>query len=118
MHSVKKAKYIEGFKILLTFEDKAEKLVDLSPHLYGEIFEPLKDVSYFKKFKVNEDSDTIEWKNGADMSPDFLYKIGRCLVKPVQTTKNPKEPFIKRHPKSSVSSSSRSKVAVSAKFKH
>ena len=81
MHSVKKAKYIEDFKILLTFEDKTNKLVDLFPHLYGEVFEPLKDISDFKKFKVNEDTDTIEWENGADMSPNFLYKIGKDIDK-------------------------------------
>lgn len=84
MHAVKIAKYVEGFKIHLTFEDKVEKVVDLSPHLYGEIFEPLKDLSCFKKFKVNEDTDTIEWENGADMSPDFLYKIGKDFIKPIK----------------------------------
>jgi hypothetical protein len=77
MHAVKKAKYVEEFKLLLTFEDKTHKLVDLFPHLYGEVFEPLQDPSYFKNFKVNEDTDTIEWENGADMSPDFLYRIGK-----------------------------------------
>jgi uncharacterized protein DUF2442 len=82
MHTVKKAKYIEDFKILMTFEDKTNKLVDLFPYLYGEIFEPLKDISYFKRFKVNKDIDTIEWANGADMSPDFLYKIGKDIAKP------------------------------------
>ena len=82
MHAVKKAKYIEDYKIILTFDDKTNKLVDLLPHLYGEIFEPLTDISYFKRFKVNEDTDTIEWENGADMSPDFLYRIGKNVDKP------------------------------------
>jgi len=79
MHSVKQAKYVEDYKIILTFDDKTDKLIDLFPHLYGEIFEPLKNISYFKKFKVNEDTDTIEWENGADMSPDFLYRIGKNI---------------------------------------
>lgn len=95
MHFVKAAKYIEGYKILLTFEDKAKKLVDLSSHLYGEIFEPLKDLSSFKKFKVNEDTDTIEWENGADMSPDFLYKIGKDFIAPTSDKKS-KKPLTKR----------------------
>lgn len=85
MHSVKKAKYVDGYKILLTFEDKKEKIVDLAPHLYGEIFIPLKILANFKKFSVNDDTDTIEWETGADMSPDFLYKIG----KDVSSDKNP-----------------------------
>lgn len=79
MHSVKQAKYDKDYKIILTFDNKTDKIVDLFPYLYGEIFEPLKDISCFKKFKVNEDTDTIEWENGADMSPDFLYRIGKNI---------------------------------------
>jgi ribosomal protein L31E len=44
--------------------------------LDGEIFEPLKDINNFKKVRVNPDLDTIVWENGADMCPDFLYKVG------------------------------------------
>jgi len=62
--------------LLLTFKDGDVKLVDLKPHLDGEIFEPLKDVNYFRTVSVNSELDTIVWENGADMSPDFLYEIG------------------------------------------
>ena len=41
------------------------------------MFEPLKDIAYFKSFRVNEDLDTVVWENGADFSPDFLYEIGQ-----------------------------------------
>jgi len=81
MHFVKKANYVSEYKLLLTFEDGNVRLVDLKPHLEGEIFEPLKDISYFKTVKVNSDLDTIVWKNGADMSPDFLYEIGVSVAK-------------------------------------
>jgi hypothetical protein len=84
MHAVKKAKYLEDFKLILTFDDQTDKIVDLFPHLYGEIFEPLNDISYFKRFKVNKDTDTIEWENGADMSPDFLYRIGKEIKQSVE----------------------------------
>ncbi len=76
MHLVKDVNYISEYKLLLTFKDGDVKLVDLKPHLDGEIFEPLKDVSYFKTVRVNSELDTIVWENGADMSPDFLYEIG------------------------------------------
>jgi hypothetical protein len=67
------AKYVEGYKIALTFNDGLRKVVDLKPHLYGEIFEPLNDIENFKNFYVSNWS--IEWKNGADMAPEFLYKL-------------------------------------------
>ncbi|MEW6234016.1 MAG: DUF2442 domain-containing protein [Candidatus Omnitrophota bacterium] len=77
MHFVKNAAYTSEYKLLLSFEDGSVKLVDLEPHLDGEIFEPLKDMNYFKTAWVNPDIDTIMWDNGADMSPDFLYEIGK-----------------------------------------
>lgn len=76
MYFVKDAAYISEYKLLLTFEDGVVKLVDMEPYLDGEIFEPLKDIDYFKTVSVNPDIDTIVWDNDADVSPDFLYEIG------------------------------------------
>ena len=76
MHFVKDVGYVSGYKLLLTFEDSVVKLIDLEPYLDGDIFEPLKDIDYFKTVRVNPDIDTIVWDNDADVSPDFLYEIG------------------------------------------
>lgn len=76
MHFVKDVTYISEYRLRLTFEDAAVKIVDMEPYLDGEIFEPLKDIDYFKTVRVNPDIDTIVWENGADVSPDFLYAIG------------------------------------------
>ena len=76
MHFVKKAKYLGDYKLRLTFEKGTVKIIDLKRHLKGEIFKPLVDKEYFKKVRVNRDLETIVWSNGADISPDFLYKIG------------------------------------------
>ena len=76
MHFVKYAAYISEYKLLLTFEDGVVKLIDMEPYLDGEIFEPLKDIDYFKTVSVHPDIDTIVWDNDADVSLDFLYEIG------------------------------------------
>jgi hypothetical protein len=76
LHFVKDVGYVSGYKLLLTFEDSVVKLIDLEPYLDGDIFEPLKDIDYFKTVRVNPDIDTIVWDNDADVSPDFLYEIG------------------------------------------
>ncbi len=81
MHFVKGVAHQSGYKLLITFEDGVQKLVDLEPHLEGEIFEPLKDINYFKTVSVNPDLDTIVWNNNADFSPDFLYEIGQVVEK-------------------------------------
>ena len=82
MHFVKNVSYISEYKLQLTFEDGSLRLVNLEPHLDGEIFEPLKDINYFKTVRVSPDLDTIVWDNGADMSPDFLYEIGKPMTEP------------------------------------
>lgn len=75
------AKYLNDYKIWLKFNDNQEMVVDLEKHLDGLIFEPLKKVEYFKQVKFNSDSDTIEWENGADFAPAFLYEIGEVITK-------------------------------------
>ena len=71
---VVKAKYIEGYKIEFTFNDGKVKIIDFEHLLFGEVFEPLKDLDNFRKFKLNPF--TIEWENGADFAPEFLYSYG------------------------------------------
>lgn len=73
--SVIEAKYIDEYKIWLRFYDNKEGEVDLKDHLVGEIFEPLKSVTYFKNFYLK--SNTISWSNGADFAPEFLYELAR-----------------------------------------
>lgn len=82
MHFVKDVIYMSEYKLQLTFEDGSLRLVNLESHLDGEIFEPLKDINYFKTVRVSPDLDTIVWDNGADMSPDFLYEIGKPMTEP------------------------------------
>jgi len=65
-----KAKYIKDYRVWLAFNDGTEGEVDLSTELEGEIFEPLKDVSFFKNFKII--GHTLAWENGADFAPEFL----------------------------------------------
>ena len=72
---VVKADYLEDYKIKLLFNDGLSKTVDLENELHGEVFEPLKDKSFFKDFKIS--FNTIEWKNGADIAPEYLYEIGK-----------------------------------------
>ncbi len=76
MHFVRCVKHVDDHVLMLTFEDGSVKLADLAPFLEGEVFEPLRDISYFKTVRVNPDLDTVVWDNGADFAPEFLYDIG------------------------------------------
>ena len=65
--------YLDKYQLKLTFNNGIEGIVDLEQELYGEIFEPLKAKSLFQKVFVT--SRTIEWPNGADFAPEFLFEI-------------------------------------------
>ncbi|MFY9618960.1 MAG: DUF2442 domain-containing protein [Pyrinomonadaceae bacterium] len=68
---------VRPFALKLQFSDGTVKLVDLRNELYGEVFQPLQDPSVFKQVKLNTETGTIEWPNGADFAPEFLYEIGK-----------------------------------------
>ena len=68
------AKHFTDFKISVSFNDGKTKTINLEDHLDKPIFKALKDKKYFQKFRLNPF--TIEWENGADFAPEFLYSIG------------------------------------------
>lgn len=74
MIEVKSANYLGEYKIEFFFSNGEKKVVDLENSLQGEIFQPLKDPSVFKSFQIK--FNTIEWENGADFAPEYLYELG------------------------------------------
>jgi len=77
MYWIKDFDYLEDYKLKLVFGNRKTKVVDLKKHLVGKVFKPLKNLSYFRRVRLNKDIDTIVWPNNADFSPDFLYEIGK-----------------------------------------
>jgi hypothetical protein len=69
---ISEARYVDGHTIWLRFVDGAEGEVDLRNELDGEVFEPLKDTEYFKRFTLHPELKTVVWPNGADFAPEFL----------------------------------------------
>ena len=66
--------YIREYELLVTFSDSIRKRVDLKPFLTGEVFGELLDKSKFIQYGLTRN--TIEWANGADIAPEFLYENG------------------------------------------
>jgi len=66
------AAYIGDYKIEIEFDNGEKKIADCEQWLHGDIFQPLKDKTYFQKFFV--DGWSIAWPNGADIAPETLYK--------------------------------------------
>jgi hypothetical protein len=72
---VESAEHLGDFKLRVVFNNGVVKTVNLENQLDKPVFLPLKDVAFFKNFKLNPF--TIEWENGADFAPEFLYSIGK-----------------------------------------
>ncbi|HRZ79069.1 MAG TPA: DUF2442 domain-containing protein [bacterium] len=66
--------FMPDYKMLILFDNGEEKIFDMNPYLSLGLFSELKDVQLFKTAKVVFDS--IEWANGADISPIILYEEG------------------------------------------
>ena len=72
---ITKVNVVGPHSLELSFDNGVQKRVNLRSELYGPIFEPLRDPSYFAKAFVDVDSRTVTWPNGADFAPDFLYQL-------------------------------------------
>lgn len=70
---VTKAKYIEDYKIYFEFNNGEKGIADFKNTLKGPVFEPHKDIEFFKDFKLNHP--TIEWSNNTDLAPEFILEL-------------------------------------------
>ena len=66
--------YLGDYMLALTFNNDEKRVCDLKPYLSGEVFGELLDKFKFIQYGLTHG--TIEWTNGADFAPEFLYEIG------------------------------------------
>lgn len=69
-----RAEYLGEYRIFVTFEDGKRGDIDLKHELWGEVFEPLRDVGLCRRFRFDADLDTIVWPTGADLAPEYMYE--------------------------------------------
>lgn len=67
---LKSIEYLADYVIRATLDDGTTRELDFEPHLWGPMFEPLKDLAIFRQGKVDADSQTVVWPNGADVAPE------------------------------------------------
>lgn len=72
---VSRAEYRGGYRIHVTFNDGKSGTIDFLQWLDGPVFEPLRDLEYFRRFYL--DGGTVSWPNGADIAPETLYEAAR-----------------------------------------
>jgi hypothetical protein len=68
------ARYVDGYRIHVVFDDGVEGDLDLEGELWGPVFEPLQDISQFRAFRLDPELRTIVWASGADLAPEYVYQ--------------------------------------------
>ena len=63
---------IENYTIWVKFDDGAERIIDFTPVLYGEMWGPLQDLVLFNQAQLDPIAYTLTWPNEADFDPETL----------------------------------------------
>ena len=64
---------LSDYRLLLTFANKEQKCFDMKPYLHATVFQPLKNIGFFKLAKV--DYGTVTWPYEIDIAPETLYEL-------------------------------------------
>lgn len=70
---ITKAEYLEGYRLLVWFNDGAIKVSNLAGYLHKPHLAPLKESGCIRRFQL--DLGTIIWDGEIDIAPEFLYNI-------------------------------------------
>jgi len=71
------AEFIKEFTLRLCFSDGVQADVNFEKEMAGGVFEALRDPNYFRSFSFSPQFGSIEWTNGADFAPEFLYNLAK-----------------------------------------
>lgn len=74
MLEVNQARHVSDYKVWVSFNDGSDGVIDLEKDLWGVVFEPLREVSFFARLSVSEVLHTVMWPNNADFAPEHLKR--------------------------------------------
>ena len=79
LYEVTAFEQLGAYTLSIQFNDGATEIVDLEPVLYGELFAPLRDPSFFRLVRLDEEIRTLVLPNGADFDPYVLHEWPRVV---------------------------------------
>lgn len=73
IHHVTAFEIVGPYVLLIAFADGTQQTIDFKPLLRGDLFRPLQNRELFEQVRVDSESHTLVWPNGADMDPAILH---------------------------------------------
>jgi Protein of unknown function (DUF2442) len=73
IHAVIGFERVAPFTLRVGFQDGTTQEIDFRPVLMGELFGPLAEVRIFDQVRLDAESKTLVWPNGADFDPATLH---------------------------------------------
>nr|VFK54357.1 MAG: Protein of unknown function (DUF2442) [Candidatus Kentron sp. TUN]VFK54863.1 MAG: Protein of unknown function (DUF2442) [Candidatus Kentron sp. TUN]VFK60168.1 MAG: Protein of unknown function (DUF2442) [Candidatus Kentron sp. TUN] len=70
--SVKKVSTRNDYRIFIEFDNGECGTLDMAPYLNFGVFDRIRDPDLFRQVRVA--FDTVEWANGIDLDPEFVYE--------------------------------------------
>jgi hypothetical protein len=72
-------------RLRLTFADGLSGEVDVLDRMHGPVFERARTPEGFREIRVDPETGTVCWPDGADLAPDTLYERIRTGLWPEQS---------------------------------
>jgi hypothetical protein len=79
LYDVTEFEQMKPYTLRVHFSDNTEQIIDLEPVLYGEMYAPLRDLSFFNQVRLDAEIRTLVWPNGADFDPYVLHEWPRIV---------------------------------------
>jgi hypothetical protein len=79
---------LKPYVVRVVFPDGQVHDVDIEPLLDGPVFAPLRDHEEFARVRVDEQTRTVAWPNGADLDPDVIYGVAPANAEPAARIKS------------------------------
>jgi hypothetical protein len=61
------------YTVKVVFDDGSAQVINFLPVLEGELYKPLQDMKLFNQLKIDPETHTLVWPNGADFDPETLH---------------------------------------------
>ena len=73
IHKVRSFEQTGPYQLRVSFEDGLSRVIDFKPILWGQLYEPLLNSSFFSQVRLDPEVHTLVWPNGADFDPATLH---------------------------------------------